>query len=574
MEIQKSKKIVNNQGITLVALVVTIVIMLILAGITLNMAFGDNGLFKMAKSAVESHEESAQKEEDVLKELEKDMNDADREINNLKGVNRPKLSNGMIPIKYDNVKQKWVITNEDDNNWYEYKDIDPDKGINNLAWANVMLSDGTYKASAKGKPDEEGGYTDDGTTEVEEDELGSMFVWIPRFAYSITKYHTDVASGEGTTQKIFDVSFIQGTGSTDFEGNRYGYSYDLSEANEGQPTPKVVHSAFSFGGNNLTGIWVAKFEASTTRALTTNNNKTVADGYNVKVLPNAETWRYINIGNMFMNCLNMNKTDNIYGLNQGKTDSHLMKNTEWGAVAYLSASQYGVVPTINNKSSQDTSGQHEWAGGQDYVANVSQSTTGNVTGIYDMCGGGWECVAAYYDNGTSNLSGQAKDVFETNNTLKTQYEKYWNKYEVGDKEKTTYRDLASLWNKNYDSSTSKYDKTLNPIRQELTKDKYDLMKNHIGDAGYEVIKDGNYSYYGVKDNGQYDWILISNATATGFQGGKGYYNSDYALIGHCALPFVTRGGHCPDGVAAGVFAWDDGGGSALSSRAFRPVLVV
>ncbi len=564
------KRKVEPKGITLVALVVTIVIMLILAGITLNMALGDNGLFKMAKSAVESYEESAQKEEDALKELEKDMNDVNREVNNLKGVNRPKLSNGMIPIKYDNVKQKWVITNEYDDEWYEYKTA------SNLAWANVMLSDGTYKASAKGKPDEEGGYTDDGTTEVEEDELGSMFVWIPRFAYSITKYHTDSNGTEGTTQKIFDVSFIQGTGSTDFEGNRYGYSYDLSEANEGQPTPKVVHPAFSFGGNNLTGIWVAKFEASmneTNENTTANNNVTTKT---VKVLPNAETWRYINVGNVFMNCLNMNRADNIYGLSQGKTDSHLMKNTEWGAVAYLAASQYGVVPTINNKHEDNAASNiyHEWAGGQNYVANVSQSTTGNITGIYDMCGGAWEYVAAYYDNGTSNLNGQAKDVFKSDGTLKDEYEKYWNKYEVGNEEKTTYKDLANLWNKNYDSSTSKYDKTLNPIRQELTKARYDLMKNHIGDAGYEVIKDGNYSYYGVNDNGQYDWILISNETATGFQGGKGYYNSDYVLIGHCAQPFVVRGGSWDNGASAGVFAWCGYDGGAYYYRGFRPVLAV
>ena len=39
----------RNKGITLVALVVTIVIMLILAGVTLNIALGENGLFKMAK---------------------------------------------------------------------------------------------------------------------------------------------------------------------------------------------------------------------------------------------------------------------------------------------------------------------------------------------------------------------------------------------------------------------------------------------------------------------------------------------------------------------------------------------
>ena len=52
----------RNKGITLVALVVTIVIMLILAGVTLNIALGDNGLFKMAQKAAESYQTTSEKE--------------------------------------------------------------------------------------------------------------------------------------------------------------------------------------------------------------------------------------------------------------------------------------------------------------------------------------------------------------------------------------------------------------------------------------------------------------------------------------------------------------------------------
>ncbi len=56
----------RNKGITLVALVVTIVIMLILAGVTLNIALGENGLFKMSEKAVEKYKEEAGKEENAL----------------------------------------------------------------------------------------------------------------------------------------------------------------------------------------------------------------------------------------------------------------------------------------------------------------------------------------------------------------------------------------------------------------------------------------------------------------------------------------------------------------------------
>lgn len=43
----------KNKGITLIALVITIIILLILAGITINQLTGENGLFARAKEATE-----------------------------------------------------------------------------------------------------------------------------------------------------------------------------------------------------------------------------------------------------------------------------------------------------------------------------------------------------------------------------------------------------------------------------------------------------------------------------------------------------------------------------------------
>ena len=48
------KKVYKNQGITLIALVVTIVVLLILAGITLTIVFGENGIIHQAKKAEQS----------------------------------------------------------------------------------------------------------------------------------------------------------------------------------------------------------------------------------------------------------------------------------------------------------------------------------------------------------------------------------------------------------------------------------------------------------------------------------------------------------------------------------------
>ena len=50
-KVQSEKNLKNAHGITLVALVITIIIIIILASITMNMAFGDNGLIKQAQLA-------------------------------------------------------------------------------------------------------------------------------------------------------------------------------------------------------------------------------------------------------------------------------------------------------------------------------------------------------------------------------------------------------------------------------------------------------------------------------------------------------------------------------------------
>ncbi len=63
------QKIMGNKGITLVALVVTIVIMLILAGVTIGLVTGENGLFKMASQTVEKYKTAQTEEESTMQEL-------------------------------------------------------------------------------------------------------------------------------------------------------------------------------------------------------------------------------------------------------------------------------------------------------------------------------------------------------------------------------------------------------------------------------------------------------------------------------------------------------------------------
>ena len=511
------------------------------------MLTGQNGILNRAAEAKEKTEKAQRDEQAQLADLESLIENGGESVyDTTSGANKPALSKGMIPVKWDTSKAKWVICTKNDPEWYNYNE-------SKNQWANVMLCDGTYNEStAVG-------------TEVAEEDLGSMFVWIPRYAYSINSYHTS-ADGEGTTQNITNVVFLKGVSNRDSNGTEYYASYNPDSVTTGSKTPTIVHPAFNFGGKALSGIWVAKFEAGMAETLSTSTNN---DGNKtVKVVPNAETWRYIQVGNCFKASLKMQVSGNPYGISGA--DSHLMKNSEWGAVAYFAASQYGKTPTINSLYEYDNSSNvyHEYAGGKDYKTNVSQSTTGNVTGIYDLNGGAWEYVAAYYDNGNGNLSSQGLESF-SNNKLKSEYAKYWDKYEVGNDEKTIYGpDNSKLWDLD-NSDTSKITAT-NEIRKRITTERYNLMKSIMGDAMYEVIN--TYSYYGKKANGDRDWLI--DTTATGAQYGKCYYNSDYALIGSCALPFLKRGGTWWSGSGAGVFYSYGTHGYADYYFGFRPVLAV
>ena len=81
----------------------------------------------------------------------------------------------------------------------------------------------------------------------------------------------------------------------------------------------------------------------------------------------------------------------------------MMKNIEWGAVAYLKQSIYGLgITDITENSSYYTGGGDDTS----YKTNIVQSTTGNITGVYDISGGSGEYVMGNYNkqSGSSGLT--------------------------------------------------------------------------------------------------------------------------------------------------------------------------
>ena len=292
---------------------------------------------------------------------------ADGSYNDEKGVNTPKLGTGMTPIKWNG--SSWVNTTGSDKDWYDYT---------SKKWANAKTSD------------------------------GSMWVWIPRYAYSITSgYHSSSAGN-------IDVEFMKGLTNETSTGRK-------SFNNASGQGKWNIHPAFNYG-TTVSGIWVAKFEASRSNATSSSSG-----GNNtIKIQPGVSSWTDIAVNDIFKTCRNYNTLLN----------SHMMKNTEWGAVAYLSKSKYGINGEVAINSFNNYTG-----GGSDnsYVDNTDQSTTGNVWGIYDMSGGKYEYVAAYVNNGSSSLNTYGSSLVSASSYMKDIY--------------TASKDTSS---ENYNESSSKY----------------------------------------------------------------------------------------------------------------------
>ncbi len=320
----------------------------------------------------------------------------------------PVINKNLVPVTIsDNGEVTYADTSKE---WYSYE---------NKEWANaVILNEGvTYNVGDI----------------IQESDIESYFVWVPRYKYQIFdegNYTTYIESKP--TESIAKEIQIE------FE------SKDITPSTGSKQGEWLTHPAFT--NFDVNGIWVGKFETGYKGATATEEAQVNAmDSSKVIVKPNVYSWRNSTVSNMFKTAYNYNR----------ELDSHMMKNTEWGAVAYLSHSKYGINTEvrINNNSdyltgyaSVDGADQSDYPGetGTDSSKTLpyntetgyKASTTGNITGIYDMSGGAWEYVAGYmpsssYDSGFTsdelNIYSKYLDLYPSNSTLNS-----YNNRKLGD----------------------------------------------------------------------------------------------------------------------------------------------
>ena len=483
-------------------------------------------------------------------------------------ANVPEVADGMIPVVYNG--DNWVkadITNAN-KSWFDYS---------TQKWANVVtvLENGTqsrlhYESAPNG-------------TVIPMADINTMWVWIPRYSYTIKSEDGTNYYGKGSTNKNLpgeiDIKFISVT-----EKETGTAQYTGSTASNYLTMP-----GFTFGNEELSGIWVGKFET----AGGTGNATTTAE--NVLIKPDVQSWRNIQVSKMYLVGRDLQNQESIFGFSNSTNDldSHMMKNTEWSLVAFLSQSKYGKYGNtsytgaekevfINNSSGYYTGRSGGSYGGNtpingtytsqgdatqyknygfysydDYLLDYSTgakttkvagkgtgaSTTGNIYGVYDMSGGAWECVMANHQN-YSGYTARSYTIEEAQAVLGR-----------------TDGTAAGIWNSGFNGPVFGKD-----YNEETGA--WDIPMSITNGTPFPESK-----YYDL-----YQTTSYLTACNGGPCKGQSYETSswygDTWWFGALSNPWVGRGGYCANGSGAGVFYSYAGHGNVLSDRSFRLVLVV
>ena len=404
----------------------------------------------------------------------------------------PVLKSPLIPVEIKNNGEVYYAN--ENSEWYNYSE---------KRWANAIIlidspSNTNYKVG----------------DHIIEDDIESYFVWIPRYQYKVwtlanSEDYTNIVDGSTLTNE--NKNLYKLNGSERLIDIKFGSVEKVSKMNESDAVIDnyYTHPAFTLGNKDLNGIWVGKFETSGTNAS------------NIIIKPNVISWRNQTVKVFFDAAKEYNKT----------LDSHMMKNTEWGAVAYLSHSGYGIGTELNINNTYDyitgysagsNTFQNTYPGDVAIGTDESKtqpwntpvgylaSTSGNITGIYDMSGGAWEWVAACID-GTVGESG-----FDTVSLANEMTNGYIDKYPK-------------------DSEIISYNKRI------------------LGDAIGEM--EPFYLYY--------DQDGVNRYHSSWYGDGSNFANS--------TAPWFYRGGYAGDGVLAGIFDTAAWSGNAHPANSFRLV---
>ena len=201
----------KQTGITLIALVVTIVVLLILAGVSINALFGNSGIIEKAKDAQNRMNNAQESDLNALNDLDKWINN---QVNGTTGGKKPLITDSSLTSNDRTSGESTTVIAEDKN-------------------GNQVVVPGGFKISGDSGESVEQGI-------VIEDKEGNQFVWVP----------VSNINGDGSNKiKKDDGSEVEITlGRYEFDGE-YNYS---TEKVEGTGEPTLIQKGSEYDQTTLT----------------------------------------------------------------------------------------------------------------------------------------------------------------------------------------------------------------------------------------------------------------------------------------------------------------------------------
>ena len=315
-----NKGINKNKGITLVALIITIIVLLILAGVTLSMVMGDSGLFNKANNASEQTKISNAKEIIRMQVLENELNKKTKDANaksdeDLQTTVETKLTEegykveeGKITIGSTEIDIAEEIASSSSGGGTSTKGKNDDSKNRTLAGATTGYSYKNPVIPQGFKAVDEGSatwtYKDETQTEVTgwneglviQDTIGNEFVWVPV---------------DGTNVEYKKWCTV---------GNSYSSCSDDTSA-----IPVTENTQI----NTYHGFYVARYEAGLT---TTTTSQSASTNNNTSTIPvskqGTKIWNYIDYNNANTVAQAMINNTATYGT----TKSGLVTGTQWDTI--------------------------------------------------------------------------------------------------------------------------------------------------------------------------------------------------------------------------------------------------
>ena len=336
-----SKKIKTNNGITLVALVITIIILLILATISIQ-SLTNTGLFSKAQEAKEKSQNAEENQAKTLNEYEDELN---------KYISST-VKETFKGTSVTNAIQYGDVLNKDDNT--ELQDAYGNKIVVPAGFKIVSNSD-TNNATTVDK----GIVIEDVTTGAT---AGSQFVWVP-----VGKIFTDVAKTEANAKTItlgryeFDSDGVKSAYSGSFVEEDVNDASTLTNTENKAIAKNITNFKNSVSSNG--GYYIGRYEARTT------TERTAADNALTQITEKGTDQVYNFVTQLQAGQL----AQNMY--NSSKFTSDLMNSYAWDT-ATLFLQTCGTNATYSRKDSVNTTLSQK--------GTNTQSTKDVQCNVYDM----------------------------------------------------------------------------------------------------------------------------------------------------------------------------------------------